>query len=460
MTTQRIRPSRTRVVSRRAIAGFVMAWAGTSAGVEPIAALPDDGGATFRNPRRVGEGGVPHGIPRQVAQAATVSTCADAGTGSLRAAVAANAALIDMTSLGCSTISLTTGELVADVGVTDLTLNGPLDHVLTIDANHLGAILVHEGGGTLTLDHVKLTNGAGTNFTAFVGGCIYSLGSVTLQNSTISNCILNAQDATRGGAVYAHVDLTLNDSVLSGNVAQSTSGAALGGAAFVGGKLLMNRSTIRDNTALSNSAVASGGGAYVRGEARLYAATVSGNQSAYEGGLAVLSKTTIYNSTISGNYASLLVGGVYAKGLLSLDNSTVAFNAHASTQSGAGVYATLGVIAHSSIAANNTCTTSAQHCDIECKGCSISGSNNLIMAANVALPPGTIVVDPMLAALASNGGPAKTHAPLPGSPVLDKGSNIRDFLFDQRGHPRSFGLGPDIGAFESESDLIFVDGFD
>jgi len=54
----------------------------------------------------------------------------------------------------------------------------------------------------------------------------------------------------------------------------------------------------------------------------------------------------------------------------------------------------------------------------------------------------------------------RTRPLLPGSPALDNGSNIHDFAFDQRGHVRSFGLGPDIGAFEAGVDAIFEDGFD
>ena len=64
---------------------------------------------------------------------------------------------------------------------------------------------------------------------------------------------------------------------------------------------------------------------------------------------------------------------------------------------------------------------------------------------------------PLLAPLASNGGPTQTHALLAGSPALDKG---RSFLlgFDQRGFARAAdspkfanaagGDGTDIGAFE------------
>jgi hypothetical protein len=63
-------------------------------------------------------------------------------------------------------------------------------------------------------------------------------------------------------------------------------------------------------------------------------------------------------------------------------------------------------------------------------------------------------IDPMLAPLANNGGPTKTHALLVGSPAIDRGDNTGAPATDQRGvgRPRD-GDGNasrivDIGAFE------------
>jgi hypothetical protein len=400
----------------------------------------------------------PTRVPSETALAtATVNNCDDDGPGSLRAAVATNAAIIDMTALACSTITLATGEIFATVA--SVTFNGPTNHALTIDANHDQRVLVHNGAGTLTLDHVNLTNGS-VGGGDLLGGCVLAYGNMKLQNATISNCTLTGGSvaAAEGGAVFVFHDLTLNDSVLSGSVAQATGSArAYGGGAFVGGKLVMNRSAIRDNT--ESASAGSAGGAYVGGDAQLYAATISGNIAALDGGLVVVGNATINNSTISTNSSSL-VGGVYAIGSLVLDNSTVALNSHTSIKFGAGIYAKAGMIAHSSIVANNMCTTSGQHCEVQCNSCLVTGSNNLIMGANGALPPGTIVVDPVLGPLADNGGSTRTHALLSGSPAIDNGSNIHDFPLDQRGYSRNLGNAPDIGAFESGSDVIFADGFD
>ena len=63
-------------------------------------------------------------------------------------------------------------------------------------------------------------------------------------------------------------------------------------------------------------------------------------------------------------------------------------------------------------------------------------------------------LDPGLGPLADNGGPTLTHAPLPGSPLIDAGGDAKavdpegvPLLADQRGFARRFGT-VDIGALE------------
>jgi len=456
MVAPRNPSSQQHLPSRTVLAGLIAALAGMSAAADTQAARDDGGNSAvavstrsmMRNLR------LTHVSSQTALTTATVTTCDDDGPGSLRAAAATNAAVIDMTALACSTITLTTGQLVV---AGDITFNGPTSHALVIDANHNSRVLIHYGpGGTLTLDHVQLTNGSqtATQGDSGAGGCVLSIGNaVVLQNASIANCLATSSSVAYGGAIYAH-DLTLNDSVVSGSIVNGTNVHA--GGAWVNGKLVMNHSTIRDNVAVASTGVAIAGGAYVTEETQLYASTISGNQADYEGGLVVLQNASINNSTISGNSAPV-VGGLSVNGLLVLDNSTVAFNSPTSTF--AGVYVEGGVVAHSSIVSNN-CYTGSRYCDVECKNCAIVGSKNLIMGANVALPLDTIISDPLLAPLADNGGPTQTHALSAASPALEKGSNIHNYPFDQRGRARSAGTAPDIGAFEDGPDSIFADGFD
>jgi len=449
---------------RPAVAGLMMAWAGTSAEADPLDSMlagdaADRRAATrsamprFRPPEALAR------APSQSATTASVTNCNNTGAGSLRAAVATHADVIDMTALACSTISLSTGAIIIDHDVPNVVLYGPTDHRLTIDGNHLGRVLVHNGEGTLTLDHLTLTNGSYLSG-YYGGGCIYAFGSAVLQDSTVSNCTLSLENyVANGGGILVKHDLTLNSSVLSGNQALGNDKKTHGGGAFVPGNLVVNGSWIRDNSTFTVNNSASGGGLYVKGSAQVYASTISGNMARSSGGIDVLGNATFSNSTISGNSAATSHGGINVLGSLVLDNSTVAFNTHESIEFGAGVRA-FGVLAHSSIVANNTSTENGHNVDLLCSSCFPSGSKNLITASNSDLPLDTIAADPLLGPLADNGGPTHTHALLPGSPAIEAGSNIHGFPFDQRGHARVFGFAPDIGAFESGTDPIFADDFE
>ncbi|MGA9341798.1 MAG: choice-of-anchor Q domain-containing protein, partial [Rhodanobacteraceae bacterium] len=93
----------------------------------------------------------------------------------------------------------------------------------------------------------------------------------------------------------------------------------------------------------------------------------------------------------------------------------------------------------------------------------VTGDHDAIMTSNIALPPDTIVDDPLLLPLADNGGPTLTHALDPSSVALDAGSNPDALVNDQRGagFARVVGAGADIGAFEAApADAIFTNGFD
>jgi hypothetical protein len=82
----------------------------------------------------------------------------------------------------------------------------------------------------------------------------------------------------------------------------------------------------------------------------------------------------------------------------------------------------------------------------------VTGANNLVgeISPNITLPPDTLRGDPGLLPLAFNGGPTRTHATRPDSPVIDAGNNIAQLDSDQRGdgYERVVGPSADIGAFE------------
>ncbi len=83
------------------------------------------------------------------------------------------------------------------------------------------------------------------------------------------------------------------------------------------------------------------------------------------------------------------------------------------------------------------------------------------MSSAQPLPADTIASDPLLAPLADNGGLTWTHALRSGSPAIDHG-DAGTLTTDQRGigFARVLGARADIGAYESNPDEIFGDGFD
>ena len=96
-----------------------------------------------------------------------------------------------------------------------------------------------------------------------------------------------------------------------------------------------------------------------------------------------------------------------------------------------------------------------------------ASNNNLIGDGSGGLTNGTngnIVgtsaskINPLLGALADNGGPTKTRALLPGSPAINAASNADAPAADQRGIARPQQTTADIGAFESRGFTLAVSG--
>ena len=169
---------------------------------------------------------------------------------------------------------------------------------------------------------------------------------------------------------------------------------------------------------------------------------------------------TLTNSTVSGNSAGASGGALYTSASVSFTNSTITDNNAAS--SGAGVEissgipgASLNLSALNSIIANNTLTGSTTLSD--CVGPAVTvtaDAGNLVTdtSNDCGLSP-VSTADPMLGAMADNGGPTQTHLPQAGSPVLDAGDNTNCPATDQRGANRDDGA-CDIGAVEGTVSLI------
>ena len=405
--------------------------------------------------------------PAHAGSTVPVTNCNDSGAGSLRDAVAAAASgdTVDLTHVGCSVITLTSGQI--EIPQDDLVLKyaGDGTHP-TISTNGAGRVLHHTGHGTLEVSGLTLSDGKYVGNFAF-GGCVYSSGSVYLLGATISNCTAQATESgsahgALGGGVFAQGEIRMLESIVSGNVASTTQTnvQVFGGGLYSAGGFTFSASTITGNqTQPATNGLGFGGGGLAVGTSYVNGCTIDNNQANVGAGLALYgTSATVVNSTFSANNAGEAALSFDANSA-SLENSTVAFNTAGALT--AGVTSNYALTMESSIVADNHLFGGGDTEDVYATV--INGSHNLVLSGS-NLPPDTIMDDPMLQPLIDNGGPTLTHALAPGSPAIDRGSNTLNLAYDQRGvgYTRVAGAAPDIGAFELQTagDSIFVDGFD
>lgn len=334
-----------------------------------------------------------------------------------------------------------------------------------------GNVMVQISGSTLS------QNQATDNFGFGSGGAIFAKNArLNLTGSTISGNTSNI-----GGGIEASggSTVTIADSLLSSNTAYNNGG----GIEIVSSSLSINRSTLSGNTAGF-----AGGGIKTNGSTlHLLSSTLSGNSARYGG--AIYGQSLIENSTISGNTASNDMGAIYSTGGATIIRfSTISGNSTPVNRNGAiGSWgkATGTVTVLSSIVAGNTggdIGYKNNPVPFASQGYNLIGTGNNSSLTSFNQPGDqTGILNPMLGALADNGGSTKTRAPLPDSPAIDAGNpaampgmnNVP--LYDQRGTPyarivdgdATVDARIDIGAVESQTQplppAIFgdynVDGF-
>ena len=419
--------------------------------------------------------------PQAHAATLNVTNCNDSGPGSLRATIAAAASgdTIDLRNLSCRVIRTTS---VLSIPQGSLTLQGPGYRRLSVDIDWSDSVLRHTGGGLLRLRGISLVHGTRRAPSA-LGGCVYSNGAVDVYDTSISHCgaLASGPGTTfgMGGGIYAEGDVTVRYSVIFANSGRGSFTA--GGGVFSGGKVTLLRARIIQGVA------SRGGGVYATNGLSADTVTFFGNFALTDGAaINARGPVSIANSTISNNTAVRSAGGLWIEGAgpalivnstisnnradrwsagfitpdVDIANSTIAFNRVAAgvdepecaDEGALGIAGQLHL--ESSIASNSTCIVvfdeTPQH-DIAIVGTDpVIGNDNLVTSANQPMPADTITVDPVLGALADNGGRTQTHALPAASPAVDVGNNAAGLAFDQRGvgFPRVNNGRADIGAFE------------
>lgn len=345
-----------------------------------------------------------------------VTTTADSGAGSLRAALAAATSgdIIGFAPNVTGVITLTSGELSVSKSVI---ISGPGSALLAVNGNAAGRVFHITNGVTAVISGLGITNGNAGSGNA--GGGIYNDHSTL----TVSNCVVSGNTApgTFGGGIYNNgasgaATLTLVGSTVSGNSTFNGGGVFNSGESAGTGTVNVVACTISGNTAIG-----SGGGIYSEGNS-------SGNA------IVIVSAST-FSGNSAGTGGGILNDGVGGSGTLKIGDTIL----NTGGASGANLANVLGTV------------TSYGY-----NLCSDSGAGFLTNATD------RVNTDPLLGPLANNGGPTLTHALPAGSPAVDQGR--RDAIpalalaADQRGVPRPLdfsmitnpagGDGSDIGAYE------------
>jgi hypothetical protein len=305
---------------------------------------------------------------------------------------------------------------------------------------------------TLTMTNATFTSNVGSSNYYIYGGALDNGSTATVSNSTFTgNQAVSSGNNGYGGAIYDDSGLTLNASTLSGN------SATTGGGGFYSDTTdAINNSTLTGNAVTSAIAYYGGGGLYNDGPTTLTNSTVSGNAvtlvGQFAGGAGVYNdyQLQMYGSTLSGNAvlgstASSGGGGIFNYDAATIVNSTITGNSSSTDGGGFETYSNsynpvlVNVTLYQNKAAGSggniynpytmTLTNSivaggsaAAGPDIQNDGTLTSGDYNLIQTAvsGTALAGATthnmIGVDPLLLALANNGGPTFTNADQATSP--------------------------------------------
>jgi hypothetical protein len=279
--------------------------------------------------------------------------------------------------------------------------------------------------GTLTINKSIITGNVATELNGRGGG-INNSGTLTITNSTITGNVAREEVYGFGGGVSNLGTLTIYTSTISGNRADA------GGGIFTTGTLTIYTSTISGNSSGNNAGI--GGGIFQDGGGTLTInnSTISSNIGTFYGagiGAANVTTLTINNSTISGNSGSLYGAGIYKwrgagnGGTVSINNSTISGNSAIYYGGGGGIEFADGdaLTLQNTIVANN----SGGNCDTGPYGAIITSNGyNLSSDDSCSLTgPGDMNnTDPKLGKFGKYGGPTRTILLLPGSPAIDAGN--------------------------------------
>jgi CSLREA domain-containing protein len=241
-----------------------------------------------------------------------------------------------------------------------------------------------------------------------IGGALR--GADTGSATTLVRCSIHHNRAPRGAGIFCSGDLEMRNSAVYENTGEMYSA------------LSANRNTVISGSTFSRNE-------NPPTTAVVYVSNMGDYGEQY---------ATLTNVTVSGNIG----GGIRSEGKTTINHCTVADNSSYGLTAAAGGYHELTL--RNSILANNSPNCGPTYQSVPSAGFNmVSGERCAFSEEGDVLIP-----DPGLRPLGKYGGFTLTRGLLPRSPAINAADSSDCPATDQRGVPRPFGAGCDIGAFE------------
>lgn len=383
----------------------------------------------------------------------TVTNCFDSGPGSLRAVVA-GAPTSSTVVFGVNCTGGTQLLLLNPISISGVVGISGIGHTITINGNG-GRIFEVNPGGNLTLSRATLTNGG--SFPDPGGAILNAGGTLIIDGVTITDShAFGGGGAIRNGVAAI---LQVTNSTFNGNDAAVGGGAiSSGGVTSIGGSTFTNNTTHMGPSSKGGAIMIDGFNTTIAGS------TFSGNSSFGDGGaisVTCCGSLQLQNSTLSGNDASYHGGGLDIGGPAVVWDDTLADNTAGTVGGGAEIYMhnfggypvhqIENTIVSGSPGPAGNCAGAAPGYLLPDLGYNLEyGDSSCGFALHAASG------DPLLGALANNGGPTQTRALGEGSPAIGAGSatlctGVDIANSDQRGLSRKADTRGrcDIGAYDT-----------
>lgn len=276
-------------------------------------------------------------------------------------------------------------------------------------------VLTYSGSGALTID------GNGATLQGDQSSGIIS-DTVSGQLLTIDSVTITGGHADSGGAIRTGGGgpTTISNSNITGNVADTDGGGVAAGDV-----------TIINTTISNNTGGNGGGGGFSVGSLTAVNSTITGNSDTVDvgGGASVFNSITLVYSTVTDN------------------TGTQGANLQLNSESGVlNSFASIVASPHGSTNCHQASTVSHGYNFSDDATCGFT---------NTAQGDRQTAGDPLIGALANNGGPTPTRAPNTGSPLIDaiptaacQADGATGITTDQRGVTRPQQGGCDIGSVE------------